>query len=214
MIYDVPFRHQQALDPSALTTVTATLHAIQKAVEDCRNAGVSPESDPAVALLTRHMATVSANRADEGVLRAACTRRVEELKRFPTLLALAIRGVEYDAAAKARFHEDGRRAILLLASALGLGVGSYEVRAVTGTVDQSGYILLAAADVAVMLQIGARHEGREVSYRAVSGSLEQPNRFASIRDLLKPDRFADRLACELGLSRTGRPNDLLTQLAA
>ena len=115
------------------------------------------------------------------MLRAACTRRVEELKRFPTLLALAIRGVAYDAAAKARFHEDGKRAILLLASALGLGVGYYEVRAVTGTVDQSGYILLAAADVAVMLQIGARHEGREVSYRAVSGNHTQPNRFASIR---------------------------------
>ncbi len=214
MIYDVPFRHQQALDPSALTTVTATLPAIEKAVEDCRNAGVSPESDPAVALLTRHMATVSANCADEGVLRAACTRRVEELKRFPTLLALAIRGVAYDAAAKARFHEDGKRAILLLASALGLGVGSYEVRAVTGTVDQSGYILLAAADVAVMLQIGARHEGREVSYRAVSGNHTQPNRFASIRELLKPDRFADRLCRDLGLSRPGRPNDLPTQLAA
>ena len=65
-----------------------------------------------------------------------------------------------------------------------------------------------------MLQIGARHEGREVSYRAVSGDLEQSNRFASIRDLLKPDRFADRLYRDLGLSRPVRPNDLPTQLAA
>jgi len=214
MIYDVPFRHQQALDPSALTTVTATLHAIGKAIEDCHNAGVSTESDPAVALLTRHMATVSANVADAEVLRVACTRRVEELKRFPTLLALAIRGVEYDAAAKARFHEDGKRAMLLLANALGLAVGSYEVRSVTGTVDQSGYILLAAADVAVMLRIGRPHENREVSYRAVSGGHEQHNRFTSIRDLLKPERFADRLARELGLGRPGGTDDLPTQLAA
>lgn len=214
MIYDVPFRHQQALDPSALTTVTATLHAIGKAVEDCRNAGVSPESDPAVALLTRHMATVSANRAGEDVLRTACARRVEELRRFPTLLALAIRGVEYDAAAKERFHEDGRRAMRMLASALGLAVGSYEVRSFTGTIDQSGHILLAAADVAVVLRIGRPHEDREVSYRAVTGGHDQPNRFTSIRDLLKPERFAERLRRELGLPGPAVPIDVATPLAA
>jgi hypothetical protein len=200
MIYDVPFRHQQALDPSALTTVTATLRAIGKAVEDCRNAGVSPDSDPAVALLTRHMATVSSNHAGEDTLRAACNRRIDEIKRFPTLLALAIRGVEYDVAAKSRFHEDGRSAMLLLATALGLAPETYTVCNVQSTPDQSGHVMLAAADVAVMLQVGGRHEGREVSYRAVSEGHERPNRFASIRDLLKPDRFADRLCRELGLT--------------
>ena len=56
MIYDVPFRHQQALNPSGLPTITTTLRAIEKAVEDCRNAGVDPDSDPAVVLLARHMA--------------------------------------------------------------------------------------------------------------------------------------------------------------
>ncbi len=214
MNYDVPFRHQQALDPSALNTVLATLHAIGKAVEDCRNAGVSPESDPAVALLTRHMATVSANRANEDVLRAACTRRVEELKRFPTLLTLAIRGVEYDAVAKERFHEDGRRAMQMLAAALGLAVGSYEIRSFTGTIDRSGHILLAAADVAVMLRIGRPHEDREVSYRPVSGGLEQPSRVTSIRDLLKPERFAERLRRELGLPGPTVPANVAAQLAA
>lgn len=44
MIYDVPFRYQQALDPSALTNVLTTLHAITKGVEDCRHAGVDPNS--------------------------------------------------------------------------------------------------------------------------------------------------------------------------
>ena len=33
-IYDVPFRHQQALDSCELSTTTTTLHAIEKAVED------------------------------------------------------------------------------------------------------------------------------------------------------------------------------------
>jgi hypothetical protein len=214
MIYDVPFRHQQALDPSALTTVTATLNAIGKALEDCRNAGVSPDSDPAVALLTRHMATVSSNQADAEVLRAACHRRLEELQRFPPLLALAIRGVEYDVLAKNRFHEDGRAAMVQLATALGLAPEAYTVCNFEGTPDQSGNVLLAAADVAVMVQIGGRHEGREVSYRAVSEGLQQPNRFASIQDLLKPDRFADRLCRELGLKRAAMQADLPIPLAA
>jgi hypothetical protein len=214
MNHDVPFRHQQALDPSALTTVTATLRAIGKAVEDCRNSGVSPDSDPAVALLTRHMATLSSNHAGEDVLRAACTRRIDEIKRFPTLLALAIRGVEYDVAAKSRFHEDGRSAMLLLATALGLAPETYTVCNVQSTPDQSGHVMLAAADVAVMLQVGGRHEGREVSYRAVSEGHERPNRFASIRDLLKPDRFADRLCRELGLTPPTVPGEMPSQLAA
>ena len=41
MNYDVAMRHQQALDPSALTTMAATLHAIGAAITDCRNAGTS-----------------------------------------------------------------------------------------------------------------------------------------------------------------------------
>ena len=102
----------------------------------------------------------------------------------------------------------------LLASALGLAVGTYEIRSFTGTVDQSGHILLAAADVAVSLRLGRLHEDREVSYRAVSGGLEQPNRVTSIRDLLKPERFAERLRRELGLPGAPKPTDIAAQLAA
>jgi hypothetical protein len=39
MNYDVAFRYQQALDPSALITLSTALHALNAAVEDCRNAG-------------------------------------------------------------------------------------------------------------------------------------------------------------------------------
>jgi hypothetical protein len=74
--------------------------------------------------------------------------------------------------------------------------------------------MLAAADVAVMLQVGGRHEGREVSYRAVMEGHERPNRFASIRDLLKPDRFAERLCRELGLKRPTGPGELPSEIAA
>lgn len=34
MPYDVAFRHQQALDPSALVTIGASLHAITRAIDD------------------------------------------------------------------------------------------------------------------------------------------------------------------------------------
>lgn len=37
MSYDVPFRHNQALDPSALVTVGTTLHAIRAAIT-CQSA--------------------------------------------------------------------------------------------------------------------------------------------------------------------------------
>ena len=74
--------------------------------------------------------------------------------------------------------------------------------------------MLAAADLAVMLQIGGRHEGREVSYRAVSQGHARPNQFAPIKELLKPGQFAERLSRELGLTRSAAQADLLAPLAA
>lgn len=40
MPYDVAFRHQQAIDPSALVTIGASLHAITRAIDDCRNSAM------------------------------------------------------------------------------------------------------------------------------------------------------------------------------
>lgn len=197
MIYDVPFRHQQALDPSGLPTITTTLRAIEKAVEDCRNAGVDPDSDPAVVLLARHMAVVSTNRRPRAVLRQACNRRLEDLTRFPTLLALAIRGVEYDAGAKERFHLDATAAMTALAEVLELAAGTFKVVSIQGGRDESGQVLLAAEKVAVTVAIGRRHEGREVSYRAVKEGTAMPNRFAPMAELLRPRRLAARLRRDL-----------------
>ncbi len=197
MIYDVPFRHQQALDPSALPTITTTLRAIEKAIEDCRNAGVDPDSDPAVVLLARHMAIVSTNRRPRAVLRQACKRRLEELTRFPTLLALAIRGVEYDAGAKERFHLDATAAMNALAKVLCLAPGTFKVVSIQGGRDQSGHVLLAAERIAVTVAIGRRHEGREVSYRAVNDGQDAPNRYAPMAELLRPRQLAARLQRDL-----------------
>ena len=64
MPYDVAFRHQQALDPSALVTIGASLHAITRAIDDCRNAGIAFETDPAVILPARHPPSVTARQSE------------------------------------------------------------------------------------------------------------------------------------------------------
>lgn len=59
MSYDIAFRHQQALDTSALTTLLGALHGLQAAIEDTRRAGKQPDSDPAVILLARHLGAIA-----------------------------------------------------------------------------------------------------------------------------------------------------------
>ena len=50
-----------------------------------------------------------------------------------------------------------------------------------------------------MVRVGRRFEGREVSYRPVAPGADQTNRNASMADLLRPARFAERLTRELCL---------------
>lgn len=200
MIYDVPFRHQQALDPSSLTTIAATLHALTRGIEDCRNAGVDPEYDPAIALLARHFANVTANAAPEAALRSACIHRIDELERFPALLALSLRGVAHDRAAKERFHSDGRKMMRRLAKALLIAEGDYKVTSHPGDPAIAGDIVLSTADFEVSMSIGPLHEGYEVRYHARRGTAARERlRFASIRDFVKTQRFATRLRRDLRL---------------
>lgn len=56
MTYDVAHRFAHALDPSALSTITATLPAIEAARRNCRGARRNGEKDAAVLLLARHRA--------------------------------------------------------------------------------------------------------------------------------------------------------------
>lgn len=199
-MYDVPIRYEQALDPSGLTNIRTTLQAIEKAIEDCRNAGVHPDSDPAVVLLARHMATVSTNRRDDDTLRFACSRRLDELRHFPTILALALRGVGFDAIAKDRFHVDGRKAMHDLAKTLDLPESGYEVRSWFGDISVSGTVFLVTHDFVVELTIGGIREGRELTYRAIRGGVRHGrDHYAQILLLVRPERFAARLRRDLNL---------------
>ena len=203
MPYDVAFRHQQALDPSALTTIVTALHAITTAIEDCRNVGVAFDSDPGVLLLARHLGHLAGAGSDDGILRRRCMEAIADLRRFPALLTLAIRGVGYDAAAKDLFHTDGRKAMRNLADALGLEPARYRIHSNRSHASQSGEITLHGDEVLVQLSLGSPGPDNEIVYRKVDGlhdSIGDVRRYASIRDLLAPERFARRLRRELRLT--------------
>lgn len=211
MTYDVAFRHQQALDPSALTTLAAALHAIGAAVADCRNAGVDADTDPAVILLARHLSSICATLPDDAVLRQRSMAAIADLRRFPVLRTLAIRGVAHDEAAKRVFHAEGRRALQRLADALGLG-GDHEVRSNRGGPAVSGEVTLHGAELWVQLSLGALGPENAVVFRRVAGRhdhLGDRNRWASVAELLAPDRFAARIRRELRLPEPARAAERL-----
>lgn len=209
MNYDVAMRHQQALDPSALTTIAATLHAIGAAITDRRNAGKDSESDPAVILLVRHLRVVCARAADDATLRRTCMDQISEIRRHPVLRTLAYRGVGYDEAAKRVFHAEGRAAMRRLAEALALDPGSYDIRSNKGGPAVSGEITLHGNEIWVRLSLDVFGPDHEVAFRQVRSRDDHcgdRNRWASINELLAPDRFASRLHRELRLSTpAGQP---------
>lgn len=203
MTFDVAFRHQQALDPSALTTVGTTIHAISKAVEDCKNAGVDPEHDPAVILLSRHLHAVCGDRPGETMLQSACMHRIQALERSPVLVTLAHRGVSYDAPAKETFHREGQKAMRRLAKALGFETVDYDLRSNKGGIAVSGEITLHGAHVYVQLSLGLCGMDREVLFRSCRGRHDftgHRNHFASVTELMDAEKFAQRIAHELQLT--------------
>lgn len=203
MSYDIPFRYQQALDPSALATVPTALHALNAAIDDCRNAGRSHECDPAVILLARHLGTLASQiQRPNGDLRRACIEAIADLRRKPSLIALAHKGVAYDERAKKLFHSDGRKALRALGDALGLAEDSYGIASQRGGVAVSGEVTLHGDHLYVQLSLGCMGAGREVMFRKVAGRKDfvgERNHWASVHDLVQPNRLAARIRRDLHL---------------
>ena len=205
MSYDLAFRFQQALDPSALMDIAASLHAIEAAITDCRNAGIATESDPAIILLCRHLATVCADRGDDALLRQACMERIGDLRSKPALRTLALRGVAYDEPAKRLFHTEGRAALQVLAKALALGAGSFDVRSNKAGPAVSGEVTLHAEMLWVQLSLGPFGPGREICFRRVQGRgdhIGERNHWGSMSELLAPARSPEPTRRELRLPPT------------
>lgn len=211
MHYDVAMRHQQALDPSALTTMAATLHAIGAAITDCRNAGKDPEIDAAVILLARHLGTVCERRPDDMALRRNCLDQIAEIRRHPVLRTLACRGVAYDEAAKRTFHSEGRIAMRRLAEALGwrpIATRSAPTRVVRLSRARSPSTARRCTSTSARARWG-RPRNPVPALQGRKDYTGERNHFASIAELLAPDRFADRLRRELALSPPVRQSERL-----
>jgi len=207
MTYDVAFRYGQALDPSALVTIGTTLHAIQAAITDCRNAGIEVETDPAVILLVRHLSQVCADRPADAELRRDCMARIADLRNRPMLKTLALRGVAYDETAKKLFHSEGRAALRRLAEALSLDEGSFDIRSNKAGPAVSGEITLHADMLWVQFSLGPFGPDREVCFRRVRDRQDyigERNHWASVRELVEPDRFAARIRRDLNLPAAAR----------
>lgn len=215
MSYDAAFRFQQALDPSALTTLACGLNVLIQAIDECHRNHIDVERDPAVLLLTRHLGNIATeNRPPQTELRRACVEAVGAAERTPILVALARRGVDYDSEAKAAFHSEGRKAMTRLAKALGLQRGEFELRSNMAGIACSGEITIHSADLYIQLDLGCMGPGREIMFRRCEGRKDYVggrNHFASVADLMAPDRLAERIRRDLNLPQ---PDAAATRLFA
>jgi hypothetical protein len=215
MSYDAAFRFQQALDPSALTTLAGGLNVLIQAIDECHRNQVDAECDPAVLLLARHLGNIATeNRPSQAELRRACVEAVGAVERTPILVTLARRGVDYDSDAKAIFHSEGRKAMTRLAKALGLERGQFELRSDMAGIACSGEITIHAAHLYIQFDLGCMGPGYEVMFRTCSGTKDYVggrNHFASVAELIEPARLAERIRRDLDLPQ---PDAAATRLFA
>lgn len=203
-MFDPAARHHKALAARSIATIAEALTTLNAAVADCEKSPHQIDQDPAVLLLARHIGCLALeDRPEQAVLRTACMEAISALGKTPMLIALAKRGVSYDADAKATFHAEGRKAIKRLAAALGLARGSHQVRSCQGGIAVAGEIILHSDHIYVQLSIGLMGLGHDVMFRRVEGRNDYtggPNHWASIDELLDPDTLATRIRHELRLN--------------
>ena len=187
-MFDPAARHHKALAARSIATIAEALTTLNAAVADCEKSRHQIDQDPAVLLLARHIGCLALeDRPEQAVLRTACMEAISALGKTPMLIALAKRGVSYDADAKATFHAEGRKAIKRLAAALGLARGSHQVRFCQGGIAVAGEIILHSDQIYVQLSIGLMGRGHDVMFRRVEGRNDYtggPNHWASIDELL------------------------------
>jgi len=188
--------------PSALTTIPGALHGLTAAIDDCRRAEKSSDSDPAVLLLVRHLGGLAANIGDsDSALRLACLDAIGDMRRKPVLNTLALRGVAYDATAKKLFHSEARRALRQLADALGYDKQDYDLRNNVGGVAVSGEVTLHSSEIYVQVMCNGR--GGDVLYRRCRDRRDytgERNHQVAMRELANAGVLAQRICRDLSLT--------------
>ncbi|MGB3722344.1 MAG: hypothetical protein WA979_05930 [Pacificimonas sp.] len=204
MPHDVAYRSRTALDPSAITTIAASLHIVTKAIEDCKRAGVTFDQDPAVLLLTQHLGKLASSRATNGSnLRVRCMQAIGAIEASPSLRAIAASGVAGYPDAKAAFHSEARTALKRFAEAFGYGPYDYELRTIRGGHAVGGNTVLHSNNLYV--QVSPECCGpSEVMFRRCRNRSDyhgMSSNWASLAELDNPQRLANRIRRELGFPR-------------
>ena len=202
MQHEVPFRFNQALDASGLTSLDSALRSANDAIRDCQRSGKRAERDPAVLLLLRHLGSLAASTGgDDLELRNACFETVKDLRRRPLLTTLALDGVAYNAERKKLFHGEARRALTALADALGYERRDFDLRSNQGGIAVSGEVTLHSDEAYIQVSCDCR--GGRVLFRRCRNRRDycgDPNHFATIDELTNPTQLAARICSELRLS--------------
>ena len=210
MNYDIAFRYRRALQPEGLLSIETARDALTDAMKDARNAGIDPERDPAVVLLARHLGRIAngedvmLTRASDGEMRSLCMAKIDDLRRKPALVALARRGIAYDAEAKTAFHREAKSSLRALARELGIGPEDYDLRSNYGGVAISGEITLHSDQAYVQISLGCMGPGREVMYRRCSGRSDYSggrNHYCDIAKVTHPASLASHIVRDLHLER-------------
>ncbi|QKS02360.1 hypothetical protein F9288_21595 (plasmid) [Sphingomonas sp. CL5.1] len=209
MLYDTLYRHNQALSPAGLDHLSAALHALNAAVDDCQRAGKPVAGDAAILLLIRHLADVAERDTPSvNVLRLRCEADRRAVAAAPALLDIAGKSVGGNYHAKRTFHYQARRALARLAAAIGLDADDARINTVMGADHEDGTTELRHADLAVRVVPRGFLPDSEVSISRCRDGQEvgKPHR-APISELLDVAAFQRRLA--------GTPGDIGTvRLAA
>jgi hypothetical protein len=204
MSYDTTFRFQQAVDPSAISTLSSAVHCLTAAIDDCRRSGNAAKNDPAVLMLARHLGSVAAaNGRSDTALRQDCMGAISDLRRKPMLVTLAYRGVAYDAEAKKAFHSEACKALSRLADSLGYERGDFDIRSSPGGIAVSGDVILHSDELYVTVSCGGFSNNGEIMYRRCNGRRDYAgdrNHYAGIREITNPGVFAAKLCRDLGLA--------------
>lgn len=201
MVYDILYRHDQALAPDGLETLPAALHALNAAVDDCRRAGKPIGCDAAIMVLIRNLADVAERSAPSPAeLRLTCVTDRAGIIAAPALLDIAGHSVAGDHAAKRTFHYQARRALTRLAEGIGLDPDVARINSTLGNDRDDGTSELRHTDIGIRVVPRSFLPDSEISFnRCVRGEPAGKVHLAPIAELLDVPAFSRRLSSTIGI---------------
>ena len=200
MPYDTHYRHNEALSPEALGTLSAALHALNMGVDDCRRAGKPINRDASILLLIRNLASVAERGAPTtNDLRLRCAEARNSVIAGSALLDIAGNSVAGDATAKRTFHRQARLALASLAEAIGLEAHDVRIDTDMGGIADDGTTELHHADVSIRVRPHSFLPNSEITFnRCRGGEHAGPVQRAPIAELLDLSTFQRRLTAAVG----------------